>query len=115
VPIEIMDGPSKTSATGAQLFDVQQGDEHFRGVTGVTKDPAVWGGRAVIRRTRIPVFVLVDQFNHSKTVEGVVEAYPELKRADVHFALTYAELDREGIDRDRETYLAEVPPEARSG
>jgi uncharacterized protein (DUF433 family) len=79
------------------------------------RDAAVWGGRAVIDGTRIPVFVIVDQFDESRTIEGVLQAYPELKGADVHVALAYAELDHEGVTRDRDTYLAAVPPEARIG
>ena len=44
------------------------------------RDATVWGGRAVIEGTRIPVW-----------------------------------LDHEGITRDRDTYLAGVPSEARIG
>jgi uncharacterized protein (DUF433 family) len=101
--------------TGAHLFHVTKGDHQTGGIGGVMRDATVWGGRAVIEGTRIPVFVIVDQFNESGTIEGVLAAYPELKRADVHVALAYAELDHEGIARDRDTYLAGVPSEARIG
>jgi uncharacterized protein (DUF433 family) len=101
--------------TGAHLFHVTKGEHQTGGIGGIVRESTVWGGRAVIEGTRVPVFVIVDQFDESRTIEGVLEAYPELKRADVHVALAYAELDHEGVTRDRETYLAAIPPEARIG
>ena len=103
------------TATGAHLFHVTRGEHRAGGVGGIVRDPTVWGGRAVIEGTRIPVFVIADQFNESGSIDGVLEAYPELKRADVHVALAYAELDAEGVVRDRKTYLESIPPEARIG
>jgi uncharacterized protein (DUF433 family) len=103
------------AVTGAHLFHVTKGEHQAGGIGGIVRDAAVWGGRAVIDGTRIPVFVIVDQFDESRTIEGVLQAYPELKGADVHVALAYAELDHEGVTRDRDTYLAAVPPEARIG
>jgi uncharacterized protein (DUF433 family) len=103
------------AVTGAHLFHLTRGEHQAGGVGGIVRDAGVWGGRAVIEGTRIPVFVIEDQFHESGTVEGVLETYPELKRADVHVALAYAELDHAGVAGDRETYLAGVPPEARIG
>ena len=101
--------------TGAHLFLVTKGEHQAGGVGGIVRDAAVWGGRAVIEGTRIPVFVIVDQFDASGTIAALLDVYPELKPADVHVALAYAELDHEGVDRDRQTYLAGIPPEARIG
>jgi uncharacterized protein (DUF433 family) len=103
------------AGTGAHLFHVTKGRHQAGGVGGVVRDATVWGGRAVVEGTRIPVFVIADQFRESGTIEGVLQAYPELKRADVHVALAYAELDDEGVARDRETYTAGIPSEARIG
>jgi len=103
-----------STATGAHLFQSMRGAQQAGGVGGIARDPAVWGGRAVIQGTRIPVFVIVDQFQESETMDAVLEQYPELKRADVHVALAYADLDREAVDRDRKTYLDEIPREART-
>jgi uncharacterized protein (DUF433 family) len=103
------------AVTGAHLFHVTKGAHQAGGVGGIVRDSSIWGGRAVIEGTRIPVFVIVDQFDASGTIAGVLEAYPQLKGADVHVALAYAELDHEGVARDRETYLAGIPPEARIG
>jgi len=82
-------------------------------VGGIVRDATVWGGRAIIEGTRIPAFVIADQFNESGTIDGVLEAYPELEPADIHVALAYAELDHDGVGRDRETYMAGIPPGAR--
>jgi uncharacterized protein (DUF433 family) len=103
------------AVSGAHLFHVTKGGHQVGGVGGIVRDATIWGGRAVIEGTRIPVFVIVDHFKESQSIEGVLDGYPELKRADVHVALAYAELDHEGVARDRETYLAGIPPEARIG
>ena len=103
------------AGTGAHLFHVTKGEHQVGGVGGIVRDATVWGGRAVVEGTRIPVFVIADQFKESGTIEGVLEAYPELKRADVHVALAYAELDNVGVADDRQTYVAGIPSEARIG
>lgn len=92
-----------------------KGDYQAGGVEGIVRAAAVWGGRAVIEGTRIPVFVIADQFDAAGSIEAVLEAYPELKRADTHVALAYADLDPDGVAHDRQTYLDEIPPEARVG
>lgn len=81
----------------------------------VDRDPDVWGGRAIICGTRIPVFALVDRFRSSGGMEDVLEAYPELSEPEVLRALAYATRHQEGIEEDRRTYREEVPPEARIG
>lgn len=92
-----------------------KGEHQAGGVGGIMRDAVVWGGRAVIEGTRIPVFVIADQFDESGSIEAVLEAYPELKRADIHVALAYAELDHDGVAHDRQTYVGGIPPEARIG
>jgi uncharacterized protein (DUF433 family) len=119
MPSDIKNGrgtaDTRPSAAGAHLFHVTKGEHQTGGIGGIVRDPAVWGGRAVIEGTRIPIFVIVDEFDESESIEGVLGAHPELKRADVHVALAFAELDAEGITRDRDTYLADIPPDARIG
>lgn len=103
------------AVTGAHLFHVTKGEHQAGGVGGIVRDAVVWGGRAVIEGTRIPVFVIADQFDESGSIEAVLETYPELKRADVHVALAYADLDHDGVAHDRQTYVRGIPPEARIG
>lgn len=109
--VDIRNPRDRSSATGAQLFRSDSGGVLFG---GINRSPDIWGGRAVIDGTRIPVFAVVDQYEEFDNVDSVLEAYPELRPADVHLALLYADLEREGVRRDRETYLEQVPPEART-
>jgi uncharacterized protein (DUF433 family) len=56
----------------------------------ITFDPAIMGGRACIRRMRIPVSVIVGQLAHNATTEEVLKDFPDLDQADVQQALEYA-------------------------
>lgn len=56
----------------------------------ITFDPAIMGGRACIRGTRIPVSVIVGQLAYGATTEEVLKDYPDLDRDDVQQALEYA-------------------------
>ena len=56
----------------------------------ITFDPAIMGGRACIRGTRIPVSIVVGQLAHGATTEEVLKDYPDLDREDVQQALEYA-------------------------
>ena len=53
-------------------------------------NPAVGGGKPVIRGTRILVRNILGMVAGGYTTERVVESYPELSRADVVAALEYA-------------------------
>ncbi|HOP48072.1 MAG TPA: DUF433 domain-containing protein [Desulfobacteraceae bacterium] len=58
-------------------------------------NPRVCNGRPVIRGTRIPVSVILEQIASGDTWDSVLENYPELKKEDIQAALIYA---RESID-----------------
>lgn len=53
-------------------------------------DPKVCNGRPVIRGTRIPVSVLLEQIAEGKLWDDLLRSYPELKREDIRAALLYA-------------------------
>ncbi len=55
----------------------------------VTIDPKVCNGKPVIRNTRIPVTVILDQLAENGSVEGVLQKYPELTFDQVTAALDY--------------------------
>ena len=61
----------------------------------VTRDPAVLGGKPVIRGMRVPVSLIVDFIESGDTIDEVLDAYPALTRDDVEAALAYAKLERE--------------------
>lgn len=52
-------------------------------------DPRVCGGKPVVRGTRIPLTVVVDQLAAVGSVAGLVEIYPELSRDQIVGALRY--------------------------
>jgi uncharacterized protein (DUF433 family) len=56
----------------------------------ITFDPAIMGGRACIRGTRIPVSVILGQLAHGATTDEVLKDFPDLDQADVQQALEYA-------------------------
>lgn len=55
----------------------------------ITKDPGVCGGKACIDGTRIRVMDIVSLKRQGYGGEGMLEAYPELKPAQVYAALSY--------------------------
>jgi uncharacterized protein (DUF433 family) len=52
-------------------------------------DPRVCAGKPVIRGTRIPLTVVVDQLADSGSVGALIEKYPELTAEQVVGALRY--------------------------
>jgi uncharacterized protein (DUF433 family) len=56
----------------------------------ITFDPAIMGGRACIRGTRVPVSVIVKQIAHGASREDVLGDYPMLEPEDLQQALEYA-------------------------
>jgi len=53
-------------------------------------NPRVCGGKPVIRGTRIPVAVLVDQLAEGESWDSMRRGYPELTEDDIRAALHYA-------------------------
>ncbi|MBI5074984.1 MAG: DUF433 domain-containing protein [Nitrospirae bacterium] len=52
--------------------------------------PRVCNGKPVIKGTRIPITVILEQIAEGASWESILEGYPELKREDIHAALMYA-------------------------
>jgi uncharacterized protein (DUF433 family) len=53
-------------------------------------DPRRCGGSPVIKGTRIPVAVLLDELASEETWESLLAGYPELTREDIKAALQFA-------------------------
>lgn len=53
-------------------------------------NPRVCGGSPVIKGTRIPVAVILEQLEADESWDSILKGYPELKRADIQAALEYA-------------------------
>jgi uncharacterized protein (DUF433 family) len=61
-------------------------------------NPRVCNGKPVIKGTRIPITVILDQIAEGNTWEDVLAGYPELTIDDIKFALQYARLFIENSD-----------------
>lgn len=53
-------------------------------------NPRVCNGKPVIKGTRIPVSVILEQIAEGETLDTLLAGYPELKKEDIQAALLYA-------------------------
>lgn len=53
-------------------------------------NPKVCNGKPVIKGTRIPVTIILDQIAEGRSWESILTSYPELTREDIQAALYYA-------------------------
>ena len=53
-------------------------------------NPRVCDGKPVIKGTRIPVSVILEQIATGETWDALLTGYPELEREDIQAALLYA-------------------------
>jgi uncharacterized protein (DUF433 family) len=53
-------------------------------------NPKVCNGKPVIKGTRIPVSVILEQIAEGETWDTLLAGYPELKKIDIQAALLYA-------------------------
>jgi uncharacterized protein (DUF433 family) len=53
-------------------------------------NPKVCNGRPVIKGTRIPVSVILEQIAEGESWDTLLAGYPELKKEDIQAALLYA-------------------------
>ena len=56
----------------------------------IAVDPEVMLGQAVIKGTRLPVYVIVEAVAEGNTIDELVQAYPFLGAEDVRQALLFA-------------------------
>jgi uncharacterized protein (DUF433 family) len=68
----------------------RQYDTDMKGLTRITLDPAVMGGRACIRGMRITVGTVVGLLSAGRSREEILKAYPYLESPDIDEALAYA-------------------------
>jgi uncharacterized protein (DUF433 family) len=62
-------------------------------------NPKILAGKPVIKGTRIPAAIILNLLANGYTIERILRAYPNLKRADVLAAIRYsaARLQREFV------------------
>ena len=56
----------------------------------VELNPLVCNGKPVIKGTRIPVSVILEQIAEGESWESLLSGYPELQKEDIQAALIYA-------------------------
>jgi uncharacterized protein (DUF433 family) len=58
--------------------------------TRIEINPRVCGGKPVIKGTRIPVTVILDELAAEESWDAVLQGFPELTRDDVRAVLAFA-------------------------
>lgn len=53
-------------------------------------NPSVCSGKAVVRGTRIPVSVILEQIAEGESWDKILNGYPELSTDDIRAAIRYA-------------------------
>jgi uncharacterized protein (DUF433 family) len=66
---------------------------------GIQKTPGVMGGEACIRKTRIPVWMLVSYRHQGATDAHILEGHPDLSATDLVNAFSYSEAYPDEIER----------------
>jgi uncharacterized protein (DUF433 family)/predicted nuclease of predicted toxin-antitoxin system len=61
-------------------------------------DPRRCGGSPVIRGTRIPVAVIIDQLANGESWDALLQGYPELTADDIRAALLFAKASIENSE-----------------
>jgi uncharacterized protein (DUF433 family) len=56
----------------------------------ITRIPGVMGGKPCIKGSRMTVGMIVSQIGGGATIEELMDDFPELKRADILEAISYA-------------------------
>ena len=56
----------------------------------VEKNPNICGGKPVFKRTRIPIYIVLDFLSARESIENILENYPQLNREAIWEAIKYA-------------------------
>lgn len=70
----------------------------------IERNPRVCNGMPVIRGTRIPVAVILEQLAEGETWDNLLTGYPELTREDIQAALFYAKSSLDHAEIREEVY-----------
>jgi uncharacterized protein (DUF433 family) len=71
----------------------------------------VWGGKAVVEGTRVPVFMVHARLQSGWRPEEIREAYPRLTEGDVEAVIGYAQAFPARVLADRRAYERSLPSE----
>jgi uncharacterized protein (DUF433 family) len=62
--------------------------DHIRGA--VSMNPGVLHGNPVFLGTRLPLYTVIDEIAEGTSIEGILEAYPSIKREQLKAGLEFA-------------------------
>jgi uncharacterized protein (DUF433 family) len=65
----------------------------------IVRDPNVWGGEPIVEGTRVPVSSIVVEWQRSRDIEQLREAFPRVDAHALREALAYYEVHRAEIDQ----------------
>lgn len=65
-------------------------DERHDVLKRITADPAIFGGKPIIRGMRISVELVLSLLAQGETAQSVLTDYPELESEDIRACLAYA-------------------------
>jgi len=71
----------------------------------------MWGGKAVVNGTRIPVFMVTERLQSGWSHDEVREAYPRLTATDVEAVIRYAQAFPARVLADLKAYERSLPAE----
>ncbi len=71
----------------------------------ITADPAIFGGKPIVRGMRISVELILSLLAQGETVESILADYPDLEADDVRACIAYAHavIARDSLDAVRVT------------
>lgn len=61
-------------------------------------NPKVCNGKPVVKGTRIPISVILEQLAEGESWDKILGGYPELTKEDIHAALHYAKASLDHIE-----------------
>ncbi len=56
----------------------------------IESNPKVMMGKPIIKKTRIPVDLLLEKLADGETMEGLLEAYPTISKEAIYASLAFA-------------------------
>jgi uncharacterized protein (DUF433 family) len=73
-------------------------DEKMKLLERIELNPRVCNGKPIIKGTRIPVSVILEQLTEGESWDKILDGYPELTREDIHAALDYARASLDHVE-----------------
>lgn len=59
-------------------------------VKRIVSDPAILGGKPIIKGTRIAIYLILDLLSEGYSFEKILELYPHLSHEDIKACVQYA-------------------------